>query len=118
MTLCQMMNIYNHPQAIFHRFIYFYYTEFLGKDHTFNIFFSKVPQFLVIYNTNINSDSNNVYISFFFLNLLKVYENYNIQEKNLSEKMNKIDEHPSNKHPYMKMNFITIFSGIRTKRHE
>ena len=63
-----MMNIYNHPQAIYHRFTYYYKTEFHNKDHIFNNWFiSKLPQFSVN----------------------KVYENDYIQEKNLSEKRTK-----------------------------
>ena len=45
MTLCQMMNKYNHPQAIHQHFTCFYFTEFHNEDHTFNnYFFSKLPQ--------------------------------------------------------------------------
>ena len=83
MTLCQMMNIYNHPQAVFHRFTYFYKTEFHYNDHSFNNWFiSKLSQFSVNYNSNINSDGNNEYISFIFLDVLKKYEHHNTQEKN------------------------------------
>ena len=78
-------------------------------NHIFNNWFiSKLPQFSVNYNTNINSDGRNEYISFNFLDILKLYEHHNIQEKNLSEKMNKIDVHLSNSYPDMKMNFNTL----------
>ena len=50
---------------------------------------------------NINSDGNNEYISFTFLDVLKVYKHHNIQEKNLTEKMSKIDLLLSNEHPDM-----------------
>ena len=73
-----------------------------------NCFFAKLPQFSVNYNTNINSDSNNEYISFIFLDLLKLFEHHNIQERNLSEKMNKIDARLSNEHTEMNMNFNTL----------
>ena len=74
MIVWQMMNIYNHPQAIYHRFLYFYKIEFHNKDHLFNNWFIvKLPQFF--------TDGNNEYISFIFLYLLKVYEHHNIQEK-------------------------------------
>ena len=106
MILCVIINIYNHPQAIYHRFTYFYNIEFHNKDHIFNNWFIyKLPQFSVNYDTNINSDGNNEYILFILLDLLKVYENHNIQEENMSEQMNKIDIHLSNKHLDMKMNF-------------
>ena len=70
---------------------------------------SKWPQFSdTKYNTDINLDGNNEFLSFIFLDLLKLYENYNIQEKYLSEKMNKINVHLSNKHLDMKINFNTL----------
>ena len=47
-------------------------------------------------------------ISFIFLDLLKLYEHHNIQEKNLSEKINKTNVHLSNEHPDMKMNLNTL----------
>ena len=99
MILCQMMNIYNQTEAIYCRFIYFYHAEF-RKDDIFNDwFYSKLPQFSVNYKLNSNLDGKNEYISFIFLDLLKLYEHHNIQEKNISEKMNKINVLVSNEHP-------------------
>ena len=90
MTLCQMMKIYNHLQALYHRFTYFYKTEFHNKDFSFNnCFFSKLTQFSVNYNTNINSDGNNEYRSFLFLDILKLYEHHNMQEKICRKKLTK-----------------------------
>ena len=100
-----MMNIYNHLKATYHRFVYFYFADFCKED---NWFYSILPQFSVSYNININSDGINEYISFTFLDLLKLYEHHNIQENNLSEKMNKLDVLLSNEHPDMKMNFNTL----------
>ena len=108
MTLYQVMNIYNHSQAIYKRFTNFYNTEFHKKDHIFYNFFSILPQFSVNYNTNINSDGNNEYVPFIFLDRLKLFEHHIIQERNLSEKINKIDSHLSNEHPDMNMNFNTL----------
>ena len=76
MILCQMMNIYHHTEAIYHRFTYFYKTEICKKDDIL----SKLPQFSVNYNTNVNADRNSEYISFIFLDVLKLYEHLNIQE--------------------------------------
>ena len=103
-----MMNIYNHPQALYHRFTYFYYTEFHNKDHIFNYcFFPNYHSFQSI-TTQISSQTAIIYMLFIFLDLLNLYENHNIQEKNLSEKMNKIDVHLSNKYRNMKLNFNTL----------
>ena len=56
------MDIYNHPQAIYYRFTYFYQTEFHKEDDIFNNWFiSKLPQFSANYYTNINTDGNNEY---------------------------------------------------------
>ena len=82
MILCQMMNIYDESKKLYDRFTYFYLTEFRNNIQIFNNwFFSKFPQFSINYNTNINSDESNEYISFIFLDLLKLYEHYIIQEK-------------------------------------
>ena len=65
MIMFQMMNIFNNLQALYHCFTYFYFTEFGKDDDIFNNwFYSKLPQFSVNYNMNINSDGNNEYISF------------------------------------------------------
>ena len=39
MILCQMMNIYNHPKATYHRFTYFYFTEFCKENDIFDNWF-------------------------------------------------------------------------------
>ena len=44
MILCQMMNTYNYPQAIYHCFTYFYFTDLHNKDDIFNNWlYSKLP---------------------------------------------------------------------------
>ena len=75
------MNIFNHSKAIYHRFTYFYHAEFCKDDIFNNWFYSKLPQFSVNYNMNINSDSNTEYISFIFLYLLKLYEHHTMHRR-------------------------------------
>ena len=42
MTLCQIMNIYNHPEEIYHCFTYFYFAEFCTDDIFNNLTYTAV----------------------------------------------------------------------------
>ena len=67
MTLYQVMNIYNHSQAIYKRFTNFYNTEFHKKDHIVNnLFFANLPQFQsTTTQISIQIAIINIYHSFF-----------------------------------------------------
>ena len=44
-----------------------------------------------------------------FLDLLELYKHHNMQEKSLSNIMNKIDVHLSHEYPDINMNFNTLY---------
>ena len=106
-TSCQTMNIYNHPQAIYLRFTYFYYAELKKMIYSIIGFIPITTVFSQLQNKYQSRRQKWIYI-INFLDVWKLYQHYNIQEKYLSEKMNKMDVLLSNEHLDMKMNFNAL----------